>query len=152
MYEKCITKQTEKEQTQLIIRCYLFKRLLDSQSTWEDISTVWAQPPGSWLGWVPKVTSLTPYFLSVFQALPWTGSVLQSKWSYLLSCNLSVDYSHPPPVAADIDPAQVEACNQNLLRSFNVVMLEKEEEGLILIFLKTSCCYPKPQTSVLCCL
>lgn len=37
MHEKCITKQTDNAQTQLIIRCYLSERILDSQLTREGI-------------------------------------------------------------------------------------------------------------------
>lgn len=53
---------------------------------------------------------------------------------------------HPPSVTAD--PAQGEACNQILLTSLNAILLEKEEEGLSLVFLKNSCGYvfAKPQT------
>lgn len=40
---------------------------------------------------------------------------------------------HPPPLTAD--PAEVEAYNQILLKSFHALLLEKEE-GMILVFLK----------------
>lgn len=44
---------------------------------------------------------------------------------------------HPPPPTAD--PAEVEAYNQILLKSFHALLLEKEE-GMILVFLKKNPC------------
>lgn len=99
--------------------------MLDSQSTWEDI---WNHLGTASRFLAPLGSRGNKAFLCVFQASPLTGSVLQSERSYLPSCNLYVDYSHPPPVSADTNPAQVEACNQNLLKLFNTILLKKEEE------------------------
>lgn len=62
------------------------------------------------------------------------GSVFRVSGVICLPAMFLLTIPHPPPVTAD--PVQGEAYNQILLKSFNATLLEKEGEGLILVFLR----------------